>query len=77
LVSFRVAPALRGRGLGRYLLDLALSELSSANPSQRVYDTAYQMVDVHTHLVHHARAAELYRRRGFEVDAIWVNLVKT
>ncbi len=77
LVGFWVAPALRGRGVGRYLLDLALSELSSANVSHRVYDSVYHAVDVHTHLIHHARAAELYRRRGFEVDTIWVNLVKT
>ena len=73
LVSFWVAPALRGRGLGRYLLDLALSEMSSTNASHRVY----HRVDVHTHLVHHSRASELYRRRGFVVDTIWVNLVKT
>ena len=73
LVSFWVAPALRGRGLGRYLLDLALSEMSTPNATHRVYDR----IDVHTHLVHHSRASELYRRRGFVVDTIWVNLVKT
>ena len=73
LVSFWVAPALRGRGLGRYLLDRSLSEMSRKNAFHRVYDK----VDVHTHLVHHSRASELYRSRGFVVDTIWVNLVKT
>jgi GNAT superfamily N-acetyltransferase len=73
LVSFWVAPALRGRGLGRYLLDLALYEMSRANAPHKVY----HIVDIHTHLVHHDRASELYRRRGFVVDTIWVNLVKT
>lgn len=77
LSGFWVAPALRGRGLGSYLLDLALSELSSTNVRHRVYDSVYHAVDVHTHLVRHARAVELYRHRGFEVDTVWVNLVKT
>jgi GNAT superfamily N-acetyltransferase len=73
LVSFWIAPDLRGRGLGRYLFDLSLSKMSSLNAPHMVYDS----VDVHTHLVHHSRASELYRRRGFVVDTIWVNLVKT
>ncbi len=73
LAGFWVAPELRGRGLGRYLLDRALADMVQAPPPRG----GYTHVEVHTHLTHHAAAAALYGRRGFAVEAAWVNLVKT
>lgn len=73
LAGFWVAPELRGHGLGRYLLDRALAEMVHA-PAPR---GGHTHVEVHTHLTHHTTASALYVRRGFAVDAAWVNLVKT
>lgn len=73
LVAFWVAPALRSHGLGRFLLDQALYEMAHCPPPRG----GYQRIDVHTHLVHHPQAHAMYQRRGFVIDAAWVNLVKT
>jgi GNAT superfamily N-acetyltransferase len=72
LVNYWVAPARRRQGLGRFLLDLALHEMAHALPPRG----GYQAVEVQTHLIHHARAAQMYHRRNFVIDAAWVNLVK-
>jgi GNAT superfamily N-acetyltransferase len=72
IAGFWVAPSLRGHGLGRYLLDRALYDLTHAPPPWG----GYQSVEVETHLVRHAQAAALYERRGFETDAAWVNMSK-
>ena len=71
--GYWVAPARRGQGLGRYLLDRALAEMSQAAPPRGGYRT----VEVLTHWTAHPRATELYQRRGFEVVDAWVTLVKT
>jgi ribosomal protein S18 acetylase RimI-like enzyme len=68
LGTFWVAPPLRGQGLGTYLLDLSLHAMSQM---------ATRAIELHTHLTRYERAVELYQRRGFEIDAVWVNLVKT
>lgn len=73
LAGFWLAPELRGHGLGRYLLDRALAEMVHAAAPRGGYSHA----EVHTHLTHHADASALYTRRGFTVEAAWVNLVKT
>jgi ribosomal protein S18 acetylase RimI-like enzyme len=65
IAGFWVAPALRGRGLGGYLLDRTLHDLEE-----------YQRVEVQTHLVNHAKAVAIYEGRGFEVVDAWVNLSK-
>jgi len=72
IAGFWVAPSLRGKGLGRYLLDLTLHDLFHAPPPWG----GYQTVEVQTHLVKHALAAALYERRGFETEAAWVNMRK-
>jgi GNAT superfamily N-acetyltransferase len=72
IAGFWVAPSLRGHGLGRYLLDLALYDLIHAPPPNGVYHS----VEVQTHLIQHSQADALYERRGFEVEMAWVNLVK-
>jgi GNAT superfamily N-acetyltransferase len=72
IAGFWVAPSLRGHGLGRYLLDRTLYDLIHDPPAWEGYDT----VEVQTHLVHHAQAAVLYERRGFETDDAWVNMSK-
>ena len=86
IAGFWVAPALRGHGLGRYLLDEALYEMAQPALPPTLYDKrrehsgnylGFQQVELHTHLIHHARATDLYQRRGFSIDAAWVNLVKT
>lgn len=68
LGNFWIAPTLRGHGIGSYLLDAGLHAMSADRPAG---------IELHTHLVHHARAAAMYERRGFLVDMAWVNLVKT
>ena len=72
IAGFWVAPSLRGKGLGRYLLDHALDELYDAPPPRGGFAT----VEVQTHLMNHAQAAALYARRGFEVAMAWVNMSK-
>jgi ribosomal protein S18 acetylase RimI-like enzyme len=68
LGNFWLAPDLRGRGLGANLLDLGLHAMSQIGR---------QAIELHTHLTLFARAVSLYESRGFEIDAAWVNLVKT
>ncbi len=68
LGTFWLAPPLRGRGLGAYLLDLSLHEMSR---------TPTHAIELHTHLTLYEQAVTLYQRRGFQIDAVWVNLVKT
>ncbi|MCB0047807.1 MAG: GNAT family N-acetyltransferase [Caldilineaceae bacterium] len=68
LGSFWIAPALRGRGLGSYLLALGL---------HRMARTAFQAIELHTHLILFEQAVALYTRVGFEIDAAWVSLTKT
>jgi len=72
IAGFWVAPSLRGKGLGGYLLDRTLHDLFHAPPPWG----GYHSIEVQTHLVKHAKAAALYERRGFGVDAAWVNLQK-
>jgi GNAT superfamily N-acetyltransferase len=67
IAGFWVAPALRGHGLGGYLLDRTLADLVAAN---------FQNVEVQTHLVNHAKAVAIYEERGFEVVDAWVNMSK-
>jgi GNAT superfamily N-acetyltransferase len=77
IAGFWVAPSLRGKGLGAYLLDLTLHDLCHASPpASRTSWGSFRSVEVQTHLVKHAQAAALYERRGFVVDAAWVNLQK-
>lgn len=73
IAGFWVAPALRGHGLGRYLLDRLLYDLIHAPPTG--WD-AFHTVEVQTHLVNHPQAAALYQRRGFEVEMAWVSMSK-
>lgn len=68
IAGFWVTPALRGRVIGRYLLDRTLYDLAHASK--------YTVVEVQTHLVNHAHAAALYERRGFVTKMAWVNLRK-
>lgn len=63
-----VAEGWRGRGLGSYLLDQTLHGLASGG---------YSRVEVRTHLTKHARAYEMYTRRGFTLEDAWASLVKT
>jgi GNAT superfamily N-acetyltransferase len=72
IAGFWVAPALRGRGVGRYLLDRTLYDLIHAAPPWG----GYNRVEVQTHLVAHAHAAALYERRGFQTEMAWVNMSK-
>ncbi len=74
LVNFRVEPDSRRLGLGSYLLDWGLREMSSGgHPSGE----PVRAIELHTHLIRSADAVRLYARRGFEVTTAWVNLVKT
>lgn len=75
--GFWVAPELRGRGLGGFLLDQALYEIATAPRPEGSRHGAYTSVEVLTHLVRHALAVKLYESRGFQVDEAWVHLVKT
>jgi GNAT superfamily N-acetyltransferase len=68
IMRLDVAQAWRGRGLGSYLLDQTLHGLASGG---------YSRVEVQTHLTKHARAYEMYTRRGFTLEDAWASLVKT
>lgn len=68
IVRLDVRPAWQGRGLGSYLLARALAEMAAAGHAR---------VEVQTHVVKHARAHELYSRRGFMLVDAWASLVKT
>lgn len=74
LTNFRIDPAYRNHGAGRFLLDWGLNEmiLGGDRAGNRV-----STVELHTHLERNADAVRLYRSHGFEVVAAWVNLVKT
>lgn len=73
ITNVRVAPQLRGLGLGAWLLDEALRMMQSAPPPVG----GYEVVELNTHLLHFATAVGMYERRGFVVDDAWVTLVKT
>jgi len=68
LGNFWLAHTLRGQGIGAYLLDLGLHKMTQSKTTT---------IELHTHLIHYPKAIELYHQRDFEVDAAWVNLVKT
>ncbi len=73
LTNFRLADALRGQGLGRFLLATALHAMATAPAPWG----GFGEVELYTHLLHNARAVALYEARGFVVDEYWVSLVKT
>jgi len=75
--GFWLAPELRGRGLGGYLLDQALYEMAYPPRQEPSGRGGYASVEVLTHLVRHALAVKLYESRGFHADEAWVHLVKT
>ena len=72
IAGFWVAPALRGQGIGRWLLDQTLHALHHAPAPLG----GFTHVEVQTHLTHHPQASALYERRGFLPAAAWVTLVK-
>lgn len=73
ITNVRVAPELRGAGLGTWLLDQALFTIQSAPwPAG-----GYSEVELNTHVVYFATAVGMYERRGFAVEEAWVTLVKT
>lgn len=73
LSGFWLQPELRGRALGSWLLDSALQAMATwPSPAG-----GYAEVELHTHLTHYPRAVQMYERRGFVVDELWVNLEKT
>jgi GNAT superfamily N-acetyltransferase len=74
LINFRVDPAFRGQGAGKFLLDWGLREMIRGGDKE---GNPVQQVELHTHLQQNANAVRLYRSRGFEVVDAWVNLVKT
>jgi GNAT superfamily N-acetyltransferase len=74
LTNFRVDPAYRGQGAGRFLLDWGLAEMIRGGDAA---GNAVHTVELHTHLAHNVDAVRLYRSRGFEVVDAWINLVKT
>lgn len=67
IARLAVEEAWRGQGLGSYLLDRALHEMSA---------DGIDAVEVQTHLQKHALAYEMYQRRRFQPEAAWANLVK-
>lgn len=73
LSNFWLVEGLRGRGVGAFLLDSALHAMK-ALPAPA---GGYQQVELHTHLTRYPRALAMYQRRGFVIDALWVNLEKT
>ena len=73
LSGFWLAQEWRGRGLGAWLLDSALHAMATWPPPAG----GYAGVELHTHLTHYPRAMQMYERRGFVVDDLWVNLEKT
>ena len=73
IYAFWLTPVLRGKGLGALLLDTALADMSSETQLGGPFDYA----EVQSHLVRHDVAVALYESRGFTIDAVWVNLVKT
>lgn len=74
LINFRVDPSVRHQGAGSFLLDWGLHEM--IRNGDRNGDPV-RTIELHTHLKHNADAVALYRRRGFDVVDVWINLVKT
>ncbi|MEX1018919.1 MAG: GNAT family N-acetyltransferase [Litorilinea sp.] len=72
ICSFWLAPQLRGRRAGAWLLDAALQRIYHA-PSP---EGGMKAVEVHTHSVRHPVATHLYEARGFRLEAAWAALVK-
>ena len=60
--------AYRSLRFGAYLLDRGMIEMAARG---------YTAVEVHVHTKANIEAYALFRRRGFEVNDYWVNLVKT
>jgi ribosomal protein S18 acetylase RimI-like enzyme len=73
IYSFWLDPAWRGLGYGSLLLDTALDDMEGAMPS----NLRLRQVEVQTHVVRHSDAVALYESRGFQIDDVWVTLVKT
>ncbi len=69
VVDWTVEAAWRGKGLGGDLLDRALVRMAAQMPDAQV--------EIRVDLNRQRRAADMLKRRGFVVDAAWVNLVKT
>ena len=71
--NFRVAPGLRNRGLGSFLLDTVLHrQFTLPRPLG-----GYRSVELLTHLVRNAPAVRIYERRGFVPVEAWVQMEKT
>jgi GNAT superfamily N-acetyltransferase len=73
IYGFWLDPAWRGLGYGSLLLDTALDDMEGAMPS----NLRLRQVEVQTHVVRHSDAVALYESRGFQIDDVWVTLVKT
>ncbi len=71
--DFRVAPEMRTRGLGGYLLDSALHRLRTLPEA----DGGQISVELTTHLLRNAAAVRLYEARGFAPVEAWVQMEKT
>lgn len=71
--DFRVAPEMRTRGLGGYLLDSALHRLRTLPKP----NGGYAGVELTTHLLRNAAAVHLYEARGFVPVEAWVQMEKT
>jgi GNAT superfamily N-acetyltransferase len=74
LINFRVDPAYRSQGVGKFLLDWGLREMIQGGDGA---GNPVHTVELHTHLHRNVDAVRLYRSRGFEVVDVWINLVKT
>jgi len=64
---------LRGQGLGRFLLDSALSDIAAGVGLNR----SFASVELQTNLVRSRRAVRMYEARGFTTEEAWAPLVKT
>ena len=71
--DFRVAPEMRTRGLGGYLLDSVLHRLRTLPEP----DGGQISVELTTHLLRNAAAVRLYEARGFAPVEAWVQMEKT
>lgn len=73
LTNFRVAPGLRNRGLGGYLLDATLHRMVTLPAPLG----GFRSVELTTHLLRNAPAVHLYEARGFVPVEAWVHMEKT